>query len=151
MFFKRRKSVRIQDGSLKTLVDQSVSLTPSDRGIVFRFEKSLRFDGRLEGNLLGTLNRDCVLIIGTKAVINGNVLAQSVVVLGAVNGNVSGEYVEIRDTARVSGDVTYVRVEIHQGSHVQGRMFRIEDGKRSEDTDKPSGTTREAAASKTNP
>jgi cytoskeletal protein CcmA (bactofilin family) len=57
-----------------------------------------------------------------------------VVVLGTVRGNVSGEYVEIRESARVTGDITYVRVEIHQGSHVQGRMFRVEDGHKSEES-----------------
>lgn len=135
MIFNRRKSVRIQDGNLKTLVDQSVSLTVSNGRIAFRFEKSTRFDGTIDGSLQGTLKRDCVLVIGPKAIVNGSVLAQSVVVLGTVNGSVSGEYVEIRESARVAGDITYVRVEIHQGSHVQGRMFRIEDGKRSEDMD----------------
>lgn len=135
MVFNRRKGVRIQDGNLSTLVDQSGTVTVTGGRVLFRFEKSMRFDGSIDGNLQGTLNRDCVLVIGPKAVVNGSVLAQSVVVLGTVNGNVSGEYVEIRETARVAGDITYVRVEIHQGSHVQGRMFRIEDGKRSADLD----------------
>lgn len=134
MLFNRRKSVRIQEGNLSTLVDHSGVLGLADGRIVFRFEKSMRFDGRLEGNLQGTLKRDCVLVVGPQAMVNGNVFAQSVVVLGTVNGNVSGEYVEIRETGRVSGDITYVRVEIHQGSHVQGRLFRIEDGERSEDS-----------------
>ena len=60
--------------------------------------------------------------------INGSVLAHSVVVLGTVKGNISAEYIEIRESAHVSGDVSYVRMEIHQGSHVEGRMFRIEGG-----------------------
>lgn len=134
MLFKRRKSVSIQDGNLNTLIDQSVVLSVAEGRVAFRFEKSLRFDGTLEGSLQGTLSQNCVLVIGPRAVVKGNVLAQSVVVLGTVTGNVSGEYVEIRDTARVSGDITYVRVEIHQGSHVQGRMFRVENGKRSQDS-----------------
>jgi len=134
MLFNRRKSVNIQDGTLNTLIDQSVMLGVTEGRVAFRFEKSLRFDGTLDGSLQGTLNHNCVLVIGPKAVVKGNVLAQSVVVLGTVTGNVSGEYVEIRDTARVSGDITYVRIEIHQGSHVQGRMFRVEDGKRSQET-----------------
>ncbi|MBU3694323.1 MAG: polymer-forming cytoskeletal protein [Rhodocyclaceae bacterium] len=133
MLFNRRKVARIQDGNLNTLVDNSGTVAVVDGRVLFRFEKSMRFDGNIEGNLQGTLSRDCVLVIGPKAKVNGSVLAQSVVVLGTVNGNVSGEYVEIRESARVAGDITYVRVEIHQGSHVQGRMFRVEDGKRSED------------------
>lgn len=135
MLFNRRKSVRIEAGNLNTLVDQSVALSVLEGRIVCRFEKSLRFDGSLDGSLQGTLKRDCVLVIGPKAVVNGNVLAQSVVVLGTVNGNVSGEYVEIRESAKVLGDITYVRVEIHQGSHVQGRMFRIEGDRRAEDVE----------------
>jgi len=106
----------------------------SNGRVGMRFEKSARFDGTIDGSLQGTLNRDCVLVIGPKAVVNGSVLAQSVVVLGTVNGNVSGEYVEIRESAHVAGDITYVRVEIHQGSDVQGRMFRIEGGKRAEES-----------------
>ncbi|NBY52571.1 MAG: polymer-forming cytoskeletal protein [Betaproteobacteria bacterium] len=134
MLFNRRKPARIEGGALNTLIDQSVELTVNQGSILFRFEKSLRFDGTLNGTLQGTLKKDCVLVIGPKAVINGNVLAQGVVVLGTVRGNVSGEYVEIRESARVTGDITYVRVEIHQGSHVQGRMFRVEDGYKSEES-----------------
>lgn len=134
MLFNRRKPARIEGGALNTLIDQSVELTVNQGSILFRFEKSLRFDGTLNGALQGTLKKDCVLVIGPKAVINGNVLAQGVVVLGTVRGNVSGEYVEIRESARVTGDITYVRVEIHQGSHVQGRMFRVEDGHKSEES-----------------
>jgi cytoskeletal protein CcmA (bactofilin family) len=134
MLFNRRKPARIEGGELNTLIDQSVELTVNQGSILFRFEKSLRFDGTLNGTLQGTLKKDCVLVIGPKAVINGNVLAQGVVVLGTVRGNVSGEYVEIRESARVTGDITYVRVEIHQGSHVQGRMFRVEDGHKSEES-----------------
>ncbi|NCU95502.1 MAG: polymer-forming cytoskeletal protein, partial [Betaproteobacteria bacterium] len=118
MLFNRRKPARIEGGALNTLIDQSVELTVNQGSILFRFEKSLRFDGTLNGTLQGTLKKDCVLVIGPKAVINGNVLAQGVVVLGTVRGNVSGEYIEIRESARVTGDITYVRVEIHQGSHV---------------------------------
>ncbi|MFZ4498485.1 MAG: bactofilin family protein [Burkholderiales bacterium] len=127
MFFNRRKSVRIEDGNLNTLVDRSVTLgLGANGGLVFHFEKSLRFDGRLDGSLQGTPKRDCVVVIGPSAVINGSVSAHSVVVLGTVHGNVTAEYIEIRESARVSGDVSYVRLEIHQGSHVEGRMFRIE-------------------------
>jgi cytoskeletal protein CcmA (bactofilin family) len=126
MLLNRRKSVRIEDGNLNTLVDHSVSLRAVDGEVVFHFEKSLRFDGTLLGSLQGTAKRDCAVVIGPKAVINGSVLAHSVVVLGTVKGNISAEYIEIRESARVSGDVSYVRMEIHQGSHVEGRMFRIE-------------------------
>ncbi len=126
MFLNRRKSVRIEDGNLNTLIDQSVVLSAADGEVVFHFEKSLRFDGTLNGSLQGTTQRDCAVVIGPKAVINGSVLAHSVVVLGRVKGNISAEYIEIRESARVSGDVSYVRLEVHQGSHVEGRMFRIE-------------------------
>lgn len=132
MFFNRRKSVRIQDGNLNTLVDQSVSLSAGSDGVVFRFEKSVRFDGRLEGSLVGMHGRDSVVVIGPEALIEGSVAAHSVVVLGSVRGNVTAEYIEIRESARVSGDIAYVRLEIHQGSHVEGRMIRLEGTGRSD-------------------
>lgn len=126
MFLNRRKSVRIEDGNLNTLVDQSVSLGTVDGRLCFRFEKSLRFDGQLDGDLVGTRNRDCVVVVGPKAVINGNISAQSVVVLGTVAGNIAADYIEVREAARVSGDIAYVRMEIHQGSQVEGRMLRVD-------------------------
>jgi len=129
MLFNRRKAVHIEDGNLNTLVDRSVTLGPGTSGeVVFHFEKSLRFDGRLDGSLQGLPKRDCVVVIGPSAVINGSVSAHSVVVLGTVHGNVAAEYIEIRESARVSGDISYVRLEIHQGAHVEGRMFRIQGG-----------------------
>ena len=49
-------------------------------------------------------------------------------VLGAVKGNVSASYVEIRSAAKIQGDTRYETIEMHQGSEVNGRLLRIDGG-----------------------
>ncbi len=136
MLFTRKKNARVEQGALNTLVDQSVSIENDHTlGLVVRFEKSVRFDGKLCGSLIGTGQKNCSLVIGPEAMIDGNVSAQAVVVLGKVRGTVAGDYVEVRSGAWVTGDINYGRLEIHQGANVQGRLFQIEGGQRSEQTD----------------
>lgn len=82
-------------------------------------EGSLRIDGRLEGSVL---NAD-VLVVGTDAVIVGDVQAREVVVGGTVNGNIrASARVELRPAAKVEGDIDASVICIHEGGTVRGRL-----------------------------
>jgi len=85
---------------------------------------NLKFAGELtfEGKLDGEINTDGTLTLGDSTVINGNISAQSVVVRGKVNGNISAkEKIEIKAKAEVFGDIRATKLAIEEGVTFVGK------------------------------
>ena len=85
---------------------------------------NIKFAGELtfEGKLDGEINTDGTLSLGDSAVINGNIAAQSVIVRGKVNGNISAkEKIEIRAKAEVFGDIRATKLAIEEGVTFVGK------------------------------
>jgi len=85
---------------------------------------NIKFAGELtfEGKLDGEINTDGTLSLGDSAVINGNISAQSVVVRGKVNGNISAkEKIEIKAKAEVFGDIRATKLAIEEGVTFVGK------------------------------
>jgi cytoskeletal protein CcmA (bactofilin family) len=77
-----------------------------------RFSGELTLDGKLEGEIQseGTLN------LGDNAVVKGNITANSVVVRGKVNGNITAkEKIDIKTTTELFGDIRASRLVIEEG------------------------------------
>ena len=117
MFFGKNKQKAISTETLATLMDTSVKIEGN-----FFFDKSARLDGIIIGDIKGPNTKSGVLIIGPKAQIDGDISCHSVVVLGAVFGNIEADHLEVRAGAKINGDVMYSIIEVHQGSNINGRM-----------------------------
>ncbi|OUT96898.1 MAG: hypothetical protein CBC01_07405 [Betaproteobacteria bacterium TMED41] len=117
MFFGKNTQKAISTETLATLMDTSVKIEGN-----FFFDKSARLDGVIIGNIRGPNTKSGVLIIGPKAQIDGDISCHSVVVLGAVFGNIEADHLEVRAGAKINGDVLYSIIEVHQGSNINGRM-----------------------------
>jgi len=77
-----------------------------------RFTGEMTFDGKLEGDIQseGTLN------LGDNAVIKGNIAANSVLVRGKVNGNVTAkEKIDIKTKTELFGDIRAARLVMEEG------------------------------------
>ena len=77
-----------------------------------RFAGELTFDGKLEGDIQseGALN------LGDNAVVKGNISANSVVVRGKVNGNVTAkEKIDIKTKTELFGDIRAARLVMEEG------------------------------------
>jgi cytoskeletal protein CcmA (bactofilin family) len=77
-----------------------------------RFTGELTFDGKLEGDIQseGTLN------LGDNAVVKGNITANSVLVRGKVNGNVTAkEKIDIKTKTELFGDIRAARLVMEEG------------------------------------
>jgi cytoskeletal protein CcmA (bactofilin family) len=82
--------------------------------------EDLTIEGQVEGKI--ELN-DNVLTIGSNARIKAQVFAKTVIILGAVNGNVTAsEKVDIRDGATVDGNVVSPKVAISEGAQFHGSV-----------------------------
>jgi cytoskeletal protein CcmA (bactofilin family) len=83
-----------------------------------KFAGELTFDGKLEGEI----QTDGVLNLGDSAVVNGNINAQSVVVRGKVNGNISAkDKIEIKSKAELFGDIRSTKLVVEEGVTFVGR------------------------------
>ncbi|HEX5398088.1 MAG TPA: polymer-forming cytoskeletal protein [Verrucomicrobiae bacterium] len=85
---------------------------------------NLKFSGELtfEGKLDGEIQTDGVLNLGDTAVVNGNISAQSVVVRGKINGNVSArEKVDIKSKTELFGDIRASKLVIEEGVTYVGK------------------------------
>jgi cytoskeletal protein CcmA (bactofilin family) len=129
---------------------QSAEAAPVDRAsaenIVMDLGKSVVIKGELSGSedltLYGQMEgsirlTDHTLTIGPHAHIKADISAKAVVIMGAVDGNVTArEKVEIRATGSVIGDIASPRLAIADGGRVHGR---VEMPRRSPDVDRHVG------------
>ncbi|HUA64919.1 MAG TPA: polymer-forming cytoskeletal protein [Alphaproteobacteria bacterium] len=83
-----------------------------------KFTGELTLDGKLEGEV----NTDGALNLGDSAVVTGNITAQSVVVRGKVNGNITAkEKIEIKAKAELFGDIRAARLSVEEGVTFVGK------------------------------
>ena len=83
-----------------------------------KFSGELAFDGKLEGEI----QTDGVLNLGDSATINGNINAQSVVVRGKINGNISAkEKIEIKTKTELFGDIRAAKLVVEEGVTFVGK------------------------------
>lgn len=82
---------------------------------------------RIEGSFEGEINIRGLVVIGeTGRVSCDQMQANSVIVAGAVKGNITAEKLEIRSTGRVWGDVTTVAFSTEEGAFLRGQV-RMEE------------------------
>jgi cytoskeletal protein CcmA (bactofilin family) len=83
-------------------------------------DEDLTIDGRIEGTI--TLGDNC-LTVGVGAAIQANLTAHTLIISGAVTGNVTAtDRIEIRDTGSVDGDITTPRLAVKDGAVLRGRI-----------------------------
>ena len=142
--WKRDEVVRPSSAGAATINEQaqSVSTTsparnategnkPSSRdvvnvgkSVVIKGEVNGSEDLTIEGQVDGKIElRQHMLTIGPNGQITAEVFAKSVVILGAVVGNVTAtEKVNIRESGSVDGDITAPRVANAEGAHFRGNV-----------------------------
>lgn len=87
------------------------------------FSGGLRVDGEVRGNISCESGQGGTLVISEKASVEGAISVGHVVINGAVIGPVvASESLELLPGARVTGDVEYYKIEMQQGSVIQGRL-----------------------------
>ncbi len=86
-----------------------------------QFEGLLRIDGFVAGNVLAQTQAGATLIVGENAIIEGDVLADSVVINGAVKGKVqANRYIEIHHRGKLLGDIKTGSLMIEPGGVFEG-------------------------------
>jgi cytoskeletal protein CcmA (bactofilin family) len=95
---------------------------------------------RVEGTFEGQITLKGLLVVGeTGKVTCDNVRATSVIVAGAVKGNITAQKVEIRSSGRVWGDIITTAFATEEGAFLRGQI-RMEDAVDLDDLDAPAAT-----------
>jgi len=78
---------------------------------------------RIEGIFEGQIAINGLVVVGeTGKVTCENVIANTVIVAGAVNGGITAEKLEIRSTGRVWGNVTVTAFSTEEGAFLRGQV-----------------------------
>ena len=83
-----------------------------------KFSGELTFDGKLDGDI----QSEGALSLGDNAVVKGNILANSVVVRGKINGNISAkDKIDIKSKTELFGDIRSLKLAIEEGVTFVGK------------------------------
>jgi len=95
------------------------SLIGADITITGNLEAALAL--QVEGQIKGDV-KCSTLLLGENAVIEGNIDAERVRVLGTVEGGIETKDLAVETTGRVAGDISYERIKIASGAVVEGSL-----------------------------
>lgn len=107
------------------------------------WQGNLRGSGgiRIEGTFEGEVSIRGLVVVGeTGRVTCDNLQANTVIVAGAVKGNITAEKLEIRSTGRVWGDVTVVAFATEEGAFLRGQIRMEESIELEVGEEQPGGT-----------
>jgi cytoskeletal protein CcmA (bactofilin family) len=82
--------------------------------------ESLYIDGRIEGSLTF---KDHRVTVGRNGVVQANISAREVVIMGKVTGNVEcSDRVDIRSEGSLTGDIVSQRISVEDGALLRGSV-----------------------------
>jgi len=102
-------------------------------------EGEVQLDGSVEGNI-----RAGSLTIGEEASVDGEVVAETVIVRGKVKGSIRARQVQLAATARIEGDIVHSALSMESGAFFDGHCRHSSDPVA--DAGKSSGAKAPAAA-----
>ena len=85
-------------------------------------QNSVKIDGRIKG----TLRAEGRAIIGTTGVVQGDVHAPDLLVLGRLEGNVFAQRLHLQASARILGNIETQSLQVDPGAHYQGSVTMVD-------------------------
>ena len=116
--------VQNQSGMRKVRSASAPSIISSDLVVTgtLRSTGDVQIDGRVEGDV-----QSSSLMIGEKAVIKGDVMAEEVVVRGTIEGSIRARKVLLASTCRVQGNILHEAFAVETGAFFEGNCRHAEN------------------------
>src|SRR5947209_4481824 len=106
--------------------------------------ESLYIDGKIEGTLTF---KDHRVTVGRNGVVQANIAAREVVIMGKVTGNVEcSDRVDIRSEGTLTGDVVSARISVEDGALLRGSVQLTPAADQKHEKSSPHESPRVAAA-----
>ena len=113
MFFKDDNKVRVNQTSISTFIGADTKLEGT---LITR--SSVRIDGAIVGGVVA----DGTIVLSSSGQIQGNVMAENIVVAGVIDGNLTiKDKTNIEPTGEVYGDINTARILVDEQSVFQGK------------------------------
>lgn len=112
-----------QSASMPSQVPTGKGLSTLSADLTFEGNVSGAGDLQVDGTVKGDL-RVGRLIVGETGAVEGNVSADYVEVRGRIVGGVNGKQIKLLGTAYVDGDITHEQLSIDVGAYFQGRCIQ---------------------------
>ena len=113
-----------QSASMPSQVPTGKGLSTLSADLTFEGNVSGAGDLQVDGTVKGDL-RVGRLIVGETGAVEGNVSADYVEVRGRIVGGVNGKQIKLLGTAYVDGDITHEQLSIEPGAFFQGRSLKF--------------------------
>ena len=84
---------------------------------------SLRVDGRLEGNV----DNAKYITISKNGIIQGDITAQGIVVIGSVTGSIVADSVELLSTSKIKGNIRTKNILVEGGARVNASITVVNE------------------------
>ena len=115
MFNQKRE---MGDVELETLIGDTTTI----KGDI-RFRGGIHVDGRVEGSIVAEDAGNGLLVISERGFVKGEIKVPEVVVDGEVDGDLhASQRVELREHAKVRGNVHYGTIQMALGAQVNGHL-----------------------------
>jgi cytoskeletal protein CcmA (bactofilin family) len=112
----------------KVELDQQVISTLISEGCVIDGNIKAPAYVRIDGKITGDVTIDEGLILGEKAVINGNISTKEMIVYGTVNGDIHSHSLEIRSTGCITGNIKTQVLQVETGGSHNGKLSMSSNG-----------------------
>jgi cytoskeletal protein CcmA (bactofilin family) len=112
---KRSQPARTNSEGAPSIISHSLNITGN-----LQSSGDVQIDGMVEGDITATK-----VLIGEGARVNGEIVADHVVIRGTVTGSIRGREVELARTAKVQGDIQHESLAIEAGAHVDGALKHV--------------------------
>jgi cytoskeletal protein CcmA (bactofilin family) len=114
--------------SLRAVAAGPASGTPSIIGADLVIVGTLESTGevQIEGDVQGDVHAGRI-VVGQRAQVTGDLVANEVVVGGMVQGTICGNSVTFRSASRIEGEVYHKTLAIEQGAYFEGKSRRSAD------------------------
>ncbi|MCK5727315.1 MAG: polymer-forming cytoskeletal protein [Thiotrichaceae bacterium] len=91
------------------------------------FTGELHIKGRLDGNVISSMESHGQLILHTGSLVSGEITAPRIIISGMLTGNLfATEKLTLLSGAVVNGDVHYRSLEMQQGATVNGTLVPVD-------------------------
>lgn len=105
-------------GPIETLIGEKTRLKGD-----LKFSGGLHIDGQVDGSVVASESGEAVVHLSESSLVKGKLKAPVVIVNGRVEGDIhASERLELREKARVSGNIHYRSIEMRLGSEVNGQL-----------------------------
>lgn len=111
-----------KQSQLISQLDNAPISTVIGSDITFKGDISAGQAIKIDGQVIGNIHIDNGIILGEKAIVDGNLKSGSIILYGTLNGNIECKELIIKSTGNVCGDINTQVIEIEMGGKYNGLL-----------------------------